>query len=142
MNNTEDQIKEIINRETSAWDDQDVEKLLTIFHHDMVWSWPKTTQSHDPVDWVMEFGRYNYDRWKNNWKELFNTHDLFHNHRKIVKIEISKEGDGALAVVDVDTLWRNKSTGEDFHWKGRAGKVYTKVSDEWKLIMHTGLLEY
>jgi ketosteroid isomerase-like protein len=45
-------------------------------------------------------------------------------------------------VVDVDTLWRNKQTGQDFHWKGRACKGYTKVDGEWKLIMHTGLLNY
>ena len=60
----------------------------------------------------------------------------------IIKISSSNEGDGSFAVVDVDTLWRRNSDGEEFHWKGRACKVYTKVSDEWKLIMHTGLLEY
>ncbi len=54
---------------------------------------------------------------------------------------ISKEGDGAFAVVDVDTLWRNIE-GNDFHWIGRACKVYTKVDGEWKMIMHTGLLDY
>jgi len=51
------------------------------------------------------------------------------------------DADGALAVVDVDTLWRDRA-GRDFPWKGRAGKVYTKVGGEWKLIMHTGLLDY
>ena len=142
MNKLEKEIVEIINRETKAWNTQDVELLLTVFHKDMVWPWPKDANSHNPVDWVMEFGRYNYEKWKNNWQELFDTHDLIHNNRKIIKIEISKEGDGAFAVIDVDTLWRNKGSGKDFLWKGRACKVYTKVEDEWKLIMHTGLLEY
>jgi ketosteroid isomerase-like protein len=55
---------------------------------------------------------------------------------------MSTEGDGAFAVVDVDTLWRHKETKEDFHWKGRACKGYTKIGDEWKLIYHMGLLDY
>jgi acetyl-CoA carboxylase carboxyltransferase component len=45
------------------------------------------------------------------------------------------------AIVDVDTLWRDKN-GNDFHWKGIACKVYTKTNNEWKLITHTGLLDY
>ena len=56
-------IKEMIERETKAWDNKDVDLLMTIFHHDMVWPWPKSPQSHDPMDWVIEWGRYNYDRW-------------------------------------------------------------------------------
>ena len=79
---------------------------------------------------------------KNGWQELFDTHTLVHNNRIIIKIEVSKEGDGAFAVVDVDTLWRNNKTNEYFHWKGRSCKAYTNLTDEWKLIMHTGLLEY
>ncbi|MEE9573581.1 MAG: DUF4440 domain-containing protein [Candidatus Neomarinimicrobiota bacterium] len=142
MNTIKHQIEEIVNRETEAWNTQDIDLLMTIFHPDMVWPWPKDSKSHNPVDWVMELGRYDYKRWKQGWQDLFATHDLIHNNRKIIKIEISKEGDGAFAVVDVDTLWRNKSTGNDFHWKGRACKVYTKMADEWKLIMHTGLLNY
>ena len=55
--------------------------------------------------------------------------------------ELSAEGDGAFAVVDVDTLWRD-SQNRDFHWKGRACKIYTRVGQEWKLIAHTGLLDY
>ncbi len=138
----EKDIREIIDRETRAWDTQDVELLLTIFHPDMVWPWPEDEQSHDPVNWIMELGKFDYERWKKGWQELFETHDLIHNNRKLIKIELSKEGDGAFAVVDVDTLWRNKITGEDFLWKGRACKVYTKLDTGWKLIMHTGLLEY
>jgi ketosteroid isomerase-like protein len=135
------EIEEIINRETKAWDTKDVDLLMTIFHPDMVWPWPKTPQSHDPMDWVLEWGRYNYDRWRDGWLELFNTHQLTHNVREIKKIEISKQGDGAFAVVDIDTLWVN-TNGNKNHWKGRVCKVYTKVEDGWKLIMHTGVLEY
>jgi hypothetical protein len=47
-----------------------------------------------------------------------------------------------LAVVDVDTLWRRHEGGIDFHWNGRACKVYTLLADEWKLITHVGLLDY
>jgi ketosteroid isomerase-like protein len=137
----EKEIEEIINRETRAWDTKDVDLLLTIFHPDMVWPWPKTPQSHDPMDWVLEFGRYNYKRWRTLWLELFNSHQLAHNNRKIKKIEISKEGDGAFAVVDIDTLWID-SKGIKEHWQGRVCKVYTKIENDWKLIMHTGVLEY
>ena len=141
MSTVVDQIQEVVDRETRAWDTQDVELLISIFHPDMVWPWPRTSDSHDPLDWFFELGRYNYDRWKTAWQELFDTHTLVHNRRKILKIEVSKEGDGAFAVVDVDTLWRHHN-GNAFHWQGRACKVYTKVGEEWKLIMHTGLLNY
>jgi hypothetical protein len=45
-------------------------------------------------------------------------------------------------VVDVDTLWRHRRTGRPFHWRGRACKGYSLVGGEWKLIFHTGLLDY
>jgi len=135
------EIEEIVNRETKAWDTQDVDLLMTIFHLDMVWPWPKTPQSHDPVDWVLDWGRYNYDRWRNGWLNLFNSYKLVHNKRETIKIEISREGDGAFAVVDIDTLWED-SKGNKNHWKGRVCKVYSKVKNEWKMIMQTGVLEY
>ena len=135
------QIEEIVNRETRAWDTQDVDLLITIFHPDMVWPWPPTPDSHDPMDWVIEWGRYDHDRWKSGWQNLFATHRLVHNQRLIRKIEISKEGDGAFAVVDIDTLWQD-ATGRPNHWKGRVCKVYAKLGDEWKMTMHTGVLNY
>jgi len=141
MSNIESEIEEMVNRETKAWDTQDVALLMSILHPDMVWPWPRTARSHDPMDWVMEIGRYNYDRWRKGWQDLFDTHTLIHNKREIKKIVISKEGDGAFAVVDIDTLWRD-SGGNDNHWKGRVCKVYTKMKDGWKLIMHTGVLQY
>ena len=87
-------------------------------------------------------GRFDAERWRASWRELFDAHELIHNRRRTVRISISLEGDGAFAVVDVDTLWRRREDGGDFHWSGRACKVYTLLGDEWKLIMHTGLLEY
>ncbi|MDH5705644.1 MAG: hypothetical protein OEZ45_06455 [Candidatus Aminicenantes bacterium] len=139
--NIKKEIEEMVNRETRAWNTRDVELLMTIWHPDMVWPWPRTPQSHDPLDWVLECGRYDYERWKRGWQKLFATHTLVHNKREIKKIVISKEKDGAFAVVDIDMLWRDEN-GKDNHWKGRVCKVYTKLGAEWKCIMHTGVLEY
>jgi ketosteroid isomerase-like protein len=135
------EIEEIIVRETRAWDTQDVDLLMTVWHPDMVWPWPKTPQSHDPADWVLEWGRFDRSRWKKRWQELFDAHTLIHNKRTIKKIVISEEKDGAFAVVDIDTLWRSKE-GKNNHWKGRVCKVYTWMGTEWKCIMHTGVLQY
>jgi ketosteroid isomerase-like protein len=141
MDNITREIEEIVNRETRAWDTQDADLLMTVFHPDMVWPWPRTPQSHDPLDWVMILGRYDYARWKSGWQELFDTHSLAHNHRELKKIVISKEGDGAFAVVDIDTLWID-AVGKHNHWRGRVCKVYAKVAGEWKMTMHTGVLDY
>jgi len=135
------EIREIVARETRAWDNKDVKLLLSIFHPDMVWPWPKSTKSHDPVDWVLEQGRFDYNRWKKNYEEFFEGHTLIHNIRSIRKIVTSKEGDGAFAVVDIDTLWRDRKGNEE-SWKGRVCKVYSKVGTEWKMTMHTGVLDY
>ena len=56
------EIREIVDRETKAWDSQDVELLVTVFHPDMVWPWPKNPKAHDPMNWNIGFGRYNYNR--------------------------------------------------------------------------------
>jgi ketosteroid isomerase-like protein len=97
---------------------------------------------HDPATWVMGMGRYDRQRWAQSWQELFRTHRLVHNRRNIVKISITKEGDGALAVVDIDTLWRD-AQGNPNQWLGRVGKVYTRLANgEYKLIMRTGALDY
>ena len=135
------EIEEMVHRETRAWNKKDVDLLLTIFHPDMVWPWPRTPKSHDPMDWVMPQGKFNHDRWKRIYLKLFKTHSLAHNVRKIKKIVISKEGDGAFAVVDIDTLWRD-AKGRDSLWRGRVCKVYSKVGNEWKMTMHTGVLDY
>jgi ketosteroid isomerase-like protein len=137
----EKEITEIVDRETRAWNTKDADLLITVFHPDMVWPWPPTSASHDPRDWVLVLGRFDAQRWKKVWQELFDSHTLVHNRRETKRIEISDQGDGAFAVVDVDTLWRDHD-GKDFHWKGRACKVYSRVGPDWKMTMHTGLLEY
>ena len=141
MGGVRSEIEEIVDRETRAWDTGDVDLLLTVFHPDMVWPWPRTVRSHDPMDWVLEWGRYDPERWGRGWQELFDTHELVRNEREIRKIEVSEEGDGAFAVVDIDTVWRDQS-GNESRWKGRVCKVYSKVGGEWKMTMHTGVLEY
>src|SRR5690349_2859841 len=89
------QIEALVNQETHAWDTQDVSLLLDLFHPDMVWPWPRTPMSHDPADWILEFGRYDRERWGRAWQSLFDTHTLVHNRRAIVKIAVSDQGDGA-----------------------------------------------
>jgi len=135
------EIKEIVDRETLAWDTRNVELLLTVLHPDMVWPWPPDARAHDPIDWVLLLGRFNRERWRLSWQTLFDTHQIIHNRRAIRRIEISSEADGAFAVVDVDTLWRSRD-GAEQHWNGRACKIYTRVGNEWKMIAQTGLLDY
>ena len=53
----------------------------------------------------------------------------------------STGGDGAFAVVDIDTLWIDKADNRN-HWKGRVCKVYSRIGDDWKMTMHTGVLDY
>jgi len=86
-------------------------------------------------------GRFDRTRWGDSWRKLFATHQLIHNHRKIRRIEISAEGDGAFAVVDIDTLWQTRD-GTTSHWYGSVCKVYAKVGEDWKMTMHTGVLHY
>lgn len=141
MGSGEVEIQEIIDRETRAWDTQDVELLLTVFHHDMVWPWPPDPSTHDPIDWIIFWGRYDRERWRRGWQDLFDTHDLIRNRRVTKRIVVSEEGDGAFAVVDIDTLWRSRE-GADNHWLGRTCKIYTLMGEEWKMIAQTGVLQY
>src|SRR5437867_4286907 len=137
------EIEEIVVRETRAWDTRDAELLLTLLHPDMVWPWPPDPNAHDPMEWTLVWGRYDRTRWHRGWQDLFDSHDLVHNRRTIRRIEVSAEGDGAFAVVDVDTLWRRKADGAPNHWYGRACKIYTRLpGGEWRMIAQTGLLEY
>ena len=141
MTKEELEIVEIVDRETRAWDTKDVNLLITLFHPDMVWPWPKTPQSHDPMEWEMVLGKFDKNRWCEGWQELFDNYELVHNKRELKRIVISAENDGAFAVVDIDTLWID-NVGKRNHWKGRVCKVYSKVRNEWKMTMHTGVLEY
>ena len=136
-------IEEVVHRETRAWDAQDAELLLSVFHPDMVWPWPPDSSRHDPLDWVLVWGRYDRARWSRGWQTLFDTHALVHNRRELRRLEVTAEGDGGFAVVDVDTLWRHRETGARQHWRGRACKIYTRLADgSWVMIAQTGLLDY
>lgn len=135
------QIHEIVDRETRAWDNQDVDLVLSIFHPDFVWPFPAHAE-HDPLEWVTGMGRFNESRWRDVYTEHFATYQLVHNNRKTLRVDVTVEQDGAFAVVDVDTLWRDRATGADFHWLGRACKVYSLVDGAWKMISHVGLLRY
>jgi ketosteroid isomerase-like protein len=137
------QIQSLVDLETEGWNTKIPNLFLSIIHPDMVWPWPPTAEAFDPVDWVFVLGRFDRERWRKNWQDLFDSHDLVHNRRETVKIEVSAEMDGAFAVVDIDTLWRHKTTGVDNHWKGRVCKIYTKMADgEWKFIFQTGALDF
>lgn len=139
----EQQIQALVDLETRGWNTKNPDLFLSMIHPDMAWPWPPSSTAHDPVGWVFVLGRFDRERWRKSWQDLFDTHDLVHNRRDTVRIEISKEGDAAFAVVDIDTLWRHKKTREDFPWKGRVCKIYTKMSSgEWKLIFQTGALDY
>ena len=142
MTSIEQEIQALVDSETAAWNARDAEALVSLFHPDIVWPWPPDASAHDPMQWVMPFGRFDRERWKRSWQELFKTHDLIHNNRKTLRVVVSEQCDGAFAVVDVDTLWRNRNTGEPFHWKGRACKVYSKVGERWLFFFQTGLLDY
>lgn len=142
MTNVETAIQAMVDRETAAWDAQDADALVDMFHPDMVWAWPPDAASHDPATWVTPFDRYDRARWTAGWQELFRTHALVHNRRHTARVIVSEQGDAGFAVVDIDTLWRQRESGAEFHWKGRACKGYTKLDSGWRLICHTGLLEY
>jgi ketosteroid isomerase-like protein len=142
MSTAETEILSMVNAETAAWNSLDADALVSLFHPDTVWPWPPNADAHDPMEWVIPYGRFNRERWKRSWQSLFDANDLVHNNRETLRVVVSDEGDGAFAVVDVDTLWRNRNTQELFHWKGRACKVYTKVNGYWRFIFQTGLLNY
>ncbi len=142
MTPTEKTIHEIINRETKAWDEKSVELLLSIFHPDMVWVWPTDAKNIDPMSWATMMGKFNYERWSKSYQDWFSTYELIYNNRITQKIVVTKELDGAFAIVDVDTLWKAKN-GEVSHWKGRTCKTYVLTSyDEWKMIAQVGVLEF
>jgi len=109
----------------------------------MVWPWPSRYDAHDPAEWRLVMGRFDTERWGSAYAELFVDWQLVHNRRDTVKIELSEQGDGAFAVVDIDTLWRRRrDETETMRWIGRVCKVYALVDNEWKMTMHTGALNY
>jgi hypothetical protein len=88
-------------------------------------------------------GRFDAQRWRRVYEDLFHKYELVHNRRSIAKIEVSAQADGAIAVVDIDTLWRDRATGDESnHWLGRTCKAYALVAGEWTMTMQTGALQY
>ena len=81
----ESEIREIVDRETLAWDTQDVDLLLSVFHPDMVWPWPSTYTSVDPVDWRLVLGRFDEERWRRFFEDHFAAHELVHNRRSLAQ---------------------------------------------------------
>ena len=76
MSDLASEVGAIVDRETRAWDTQDAELLLSVFHPDMVWPWPKSPTSHDPMGWVLEWGRYDRQKWLSGCQKLFDAHEL------------------------------------------------------------------
>ena len=136
------QIEAMVHRETAAWNAYDAEALVDLFHPDTVWPWPPNRHAHNPADWVMPLGRFDRNRWKASWQSLFDSFELVSNNRTIAKIEVSAQGDGGFAVVDIDTRWVHKQTRERQDWIGRACKVYTLTKSRWYFIYQSGLLHY
>jgi ketosteroid isomerase-like protein len=132
----------MVDRETDAWNRTDAAALVSLFHPDMVWPWPPSADAHDPITWVMPMGRFNAERWRASWQALFDTHHLVSNRRTIRRVEVTPDGDGGLAVVDIDTVWRRKIDLVEERWEGRTCKVYARCRDGWKMTMQTGALSY
>ena len=68
---------------------QDADLLLSVLHPDMVWPWPPRPDAHDPMHWVIEWGRHDAARWRQGWQRLFDTHALVHNRRVTRQIAVS-----------------------------------------------------
>jgi len=137
------QIQALVDRVTVGLNTKNADLFLDVIHPDMVWPWPPKSDDHDPVRWAFVLGRFNKERWRQNFQDIFDNYALIHNHRDTVKIEVSAEEDAALAVVDVDSLWRDNETKQEIHWKGRVCNIYTKTTGgEWKVISQTGPLDY
>ena len=137
------QIQGLVDRVTNGLNTKNADLFLDIIHPDMVWPWPPKSSDHDPARWTFVLGRFNKERWRQNFQAIFDNYELVHNHRDTVKIEISPEEDAALAVVDVDSLWRDHATRQEIHWKGRVCNIYSKTANgEWKVISQTGPLDY
>ena len=89
-------IQEMVDLESKGWNTKNPDLFLSMIHPDMVWPWPPTADTHDPIDWVFVLGRFDWERWRKNWQDIFDNHDLIRNQRETVKIEVSNEQDAAL----------------------------------------------
>jgi len=135
-------IRRMVDRETDAWNRKDGDALVALLHPDMVWPWPESERGHDPLTWTTGMGWFNADRWRAAWQSLFDQNDLVSNERRSLRVEVTLEGDGGFAVVDIDTRWRAFQSGAEDRWFGRVRKVDAYCNDGWKMTMHTGILRY
>lgn len=142
MDSLNNEINEIVRREQDAWEMKDAELLLTVFHRDMVWAWPRDFDSLNPFYWQMDLGRFDHELWLDHWTEFFRVYDLIDAVVKLQKVSFSVREDAAFAVVDLNVHWENQENGEIVSWKGRVCKIYSKVRDSWKLISQTGMIPY
>ena len=74
------------------------------------WRPQRPVRLAEGVELIPIFEMFNTFKTENNINPLV-THELVHNRREIKKIVVTPEGDGAFAVVDVDTLWRDREGG-------------------------------
>ena len=114
MSDLASEVRAIVDRETRAWDTQDAELLLSVFHPDMVWPWPKSPTSHDPMEWVLEWGRYDRQKWLSGWQELYDTHELVRNVRETKKVEVSEPASANTRPTNAndsaETAWRTEKS--------------------------------
>ena len=57
-----DAIQRVVDAETEAWNTKGVNRLLGVFHPDMVWPWPPSAVAHDPAAWTWGMGRFDAER--------------------------------------------------------------------------------
>ena len=112
------EIQALIDRETLGLNTKNPDLFLDMIHPDMVWPWPPTPRDHHPVRWKFVVGRFNKERWRQYFQAFFDHYDLVHNHRETIKVEVSLEEDAAFAIMDVDSLWRDKDSKQEIHWEG------------------------
>jgi len=112
------EIQALIDGETLGLNTKNPDLFLDMIHSDMVWPWPPTPRDHHPVRWKFVVGRFNKERWRQYFQALFDHYDLVHNHRETIKVEVSLEEDAAFAIMDVDSLWRDKDSKQEIHWEG------------------------
>ena len=89
MGSIEAEIRAMVDRETAAWDNLDADALVSLFHPDTVWPWPPHATAHDPAEWVLPWGRFNRERWRAGWVQLFETYELVRNNRRTIRIVAS-----------------------------------------------------
>jgi len=137
------EIQALIELETLGLNSKNPDLFLDFIHPDMVWPWAPTSHDHDPVRWKFVLGRFQKERWRKYFQAIFDQYELVRNDRNTVKIEVSPEEDAAFAILDIDSLWRDKDTKQEIQWKGRVCKFYTRTTGrDWKFIFQIGPLDY